>query len=40
MIGFTDNNVLNDILPNSCYIKKDLTDILTGYTLQECPDLK
>ena len=40
LIGFTDNNVLNDILPNSCYIKKDLTDILTGYTLQECPDLK
>ncbi len=40
LIGFTDNNVLNDILPNSCFIKKNLTDILTSYVLLECEDLK
>jgi len=40
LIGFTDNNVLNGILSNNCFIQKNLTSILTRYTLTSCEDLR
>ncbi len=40
LIGFEENNVLNDILSRDCFTKKNLTNILSSYTLRNCKDLK